>query len=238
MKFEGLAGTLAAALAMAELALDDKSNVAALAMVRIGARDGGCEFVVDALDRRIAVNVPVTVTAAGEASARCASLSGVLARLPAGKQVQLGSDGDDVVVSAGRSRFRIRGLPFDRLPQSAVLETATAEFSLAREEVLRLIRSGFAAADGETRQNLNGVFFHCVDTTLCAVATDGARLALANVPLPVGSENMPNVIIPNKALDIITKLLKRKDAPENVTLRISDRLFEILLPDLLKLTSN
>jgi DNA polymerase-3 subunit beta len=241
VKIETTAGTLAAALSMAELALDDKSNIEALKMARVSAKDDRCELVVDALDRRVVASAPVTVLERGEAAARCVSLAGVLAGLRPDQAVRLVRDGDDVVVSAGRSRFRIPGLPLDNLPQSAELEAAAAEFSLDLEDMLHLIEAtSYAASDEETRYYLNGIYLHITGTTpaptLRAVASDGNRLAQADLPPPAGAEDMPGIIIPRKTITIVAKLLKRKGAPESVTLRVSDRLLELSLPDL-KLTS-
>jgi hypothetical protein len=231
MKIETPAGTLAAALSMAELALDDKSNIAALGMVRLAAGGDRVELVVDALDRRVAINVPVSVIESGEACARCISLAGVFAKLRPDQAVRLVRDDDDVVISAGRSRFRIPGLPIDNQPQSAELQHAMAEFSLDAEDVLHLIEStGYAASDEETRYYLNGVYLHTAGTTtapiLRAAANDGNRLAQADLPLLAGVENMPGIIVPNKTIAVVAKLLKRKHVPESITLRISDRQLE------------
>ena len=131
------------------------------------------EFVVDALDRRVVASAPVTVLERGEAAARCISLAGVLAGLRPDQAVRLVRDGDDVVISAGRSRFRIPGLPLDNLPQSAELEAASAEFSLDAEDVLHLIEAtSYAASNEETRYYFNGVYLHIAGTPprrrLCA----------------------------------------------------------------------
>ena len=241
LKFEAAAGSLATALSAAELTLDDRSIIKGLEMVRITTQADRVELVVDALDCRVAISEPVTVLEPGEASARCVSVAGVLAKLRPDQTVRLARDGDDVVINAGRSRFRIPGLPLDQLPQSAVLEAAAAEFSLDREDALHLIEgTNYAASSEETRYYLNGIYLHAAGTakapTLRSVASDCNRLAQAEVPLPAGAETMPGVIVPNKTIAILTKLFKRKDAPESVTLRISDRLLELVLPDL-RLTS-
>ena len=208
-------------------------------MARIAAGSDRVELVVDALDRRVVASAPVTVLERGEAAARCISLVGVLAGLRPDQAVRLASDGDDVVVSAGRSRFRIPGLPLDNLPQSAELEAASAEFSLDVEDALHLIEAtSYAASNEETRYYFNGVYLHIVGPTtapiLRAVASDGNRLAQADLPLPAGAEDMPGIIIPRKTIAIIAKLLKRKRV--SITLRVSDRLLELSLSDL-KLTS-
>jgi DNA polymerase III subunit beta len=209
-------------------------------MVRIVAQDH-VVFIVDSLDRRVRVNAAATIIEPGETAARCVSLAGVLAGLRPDQAVRLVRDDDDIVINAGRSRFRIPGLPLERLPQSAELQRAMVEFALDVEHALHLVEAtAYAASDEETRYYLNGVYLHSAGTTtaptLRGVATDGHRLAQVDLLLPAGAKDMPGVIIPNKTIAIIAKLLKRKHVPESITLQISDRLLELSLPDV-KLTS-
>src|SRR5215471_12793850 len=136
MKLESTAGTLAATLSVVELALDSRPVIEALGMVRLTARDDRVEFVSDALDRRGAASVPVSVIETGEALGRCVSLSGVLARLRPEQAVRLARNENNVVITAGRSRFKIPGTSFDLLPRStAPADAATAEFSLAAKDM-------------------------------------------------------------------------------------------------------
>jgi DNA polymerase-3 subunit beta len=237
MKLDSTAGTLAAALFSAELALDDRSNIEALKMVRLAVKDDRAEFTVDALDRRVVASVPVSVIEAGEALARCVSLTGVLAKLRPDQTVRLVRNENNVLITAGRSRFKIPGLSLDLLPQSAAPVDAAVEFSLATKDMLHLIEAtSYAASNEETRYYLNGIFLHVVGNaetrTLRSVATDGHRFAQIDLPLPAGAGNMPAVIVPSKTVDIVVKLLRRKGVAESVKLRVSSRLFELSLPDL------
>jgi DNA polymerase-3 subunit beta len=240
MKLESTAGTLAAALSSAELALDDRSNIEALKMARLTVENDRVEFTVDALDRRVAANVPVSVIETGEALARCVSLTGVLAKLRSDQTVQLVRNKDNVVITAGRSRFKIPGLSLDLLPHPAAPADNVVEFSLATKDMLRLIEAtSYAASIEETRYYLNGIFLHIGNAetrTLRSVATDGHRFAQIDLSLPTSAGNMPGVIVPSKTANIIVKLLRRKNVAASVKLRVSSRLFELSLPDL-RLTS-
>jgi DNA polymerase-3 subunit beta len=241
MKLESTAGALAAGLFSAELALDDRSNIEALKMVRLTVKDDRVEFVVDCLDRRVAASAPVSVIEAGEALARCVSLTGVLAKLRSDQTVRLVRNEDNVVVTAGRSRFKIPGLSLDLLPQSAAPADTAAEFSLATKDMLRLVEAtSYAASEEETRYYLNGIFLHVGGNTetrtLRGVATDGHRFAQIDLSLPPSAGNMPGVIVPSKTANIVVKLLRRKNVAASVKLRVSSRLFELSLPDL-RLTS-
>jgi DNA polymerase-3 subunit beta len=232
VKFEATAGALSTALDAAALALDDRVIIAALSMVRITAQDD-VVFAVDSLDRRIATNAAATITEPGETSARCTALAGVLSGLNPNRIVTIETSGDGIVVRSGKSRFAIAGLPIDMLPQSGELADPGASFDLDADQLRRMFEvCEHAMSTEETRYYLNGLYFHIADKTLRGVATDGHRLAWLDLPLSAGADAMPGVIIPARIVAILIKLLKRKPIPDKVSLRLSDRLVEVLLPNL------
>ena len=82
----------------------------------------------------------------------------------------------------------------------------------------------------ETRYYLNGIYLHFSDTTnLTAVATDGHRLALSQMKPPSGSESMPAIIIPRKAVSELRKLLD--DEPQEVEVKLSETRAEFCVGD-------
>src|SRR5258707_6607018 len=111
-------------------------------------------------------------------------------RLPEGAEIVVEAWGDRAVlaIGAGRSRFTLQTLPESDFPDLAAGEM-THSFKLAAAELKRLIdKTQFAISTEETRYYLNGIYFHAAGTaqapTLRAVATDGHRLPLPDLPLP------------------------------------------------------
>ncbi len=95
-------------------------------------------------------------------------------------------------------------------------------------EMIRFIRP--AVSTEETRYYLNGAYFHNVmgggeAPKLRLVATDGHRLNLDEVDLPAGAEYLPGVIVPRKALDVVSVMLKDREtveiaaSPQSITYR-------------------
>ena len=84
------------------------------------------------------------------------------------------------------------------------------EFSIEAVDLANLIdNTKFAISSEETRYYLNGIFLHVPEDKkdkLRAVATDGHRLAQAEVPVPEGAENMPGIILPRKAVSEVKKI--------------------------------
>jgi DNA polymerase-3 subunit beta len=85
-------------------------------------------------------------------------------------------------------------------------------------------RTQFAISTEETRYYLNGIFVHTIESDgklkLRAVATDGHRLARADVEAPSGSEGLPGIIIPRKTVGELQKLVDNPEAM--VTVEVSD----------------
>ena len=94
----------------------------------------------------------------------------------------------------------------------------------AKQLAALIERTQFAISTEETRYYLNGIFLHTIEDDgklyLRAVATDGHRLARAQSEAPAGSEGMPGVIMPRKAVGEIQKLVEEPDSA--VTIELSD----------------
>jgi DNA polymerase-3 subunit beta len=84
-------------------------------------------------------------------------------------------------------------------------------------------KSKFAISTEETRYYLNGIYLHDVTNDdakmLRAVATDGHRLAQAQLSCPEGAAGMPGIIVPRKTVLELIKLLE--DIEEDVEVALS-----------------
>jgi DNA polymerase-3 subunit beta len=81
----------------------------------------------------------------------------------------------------------------------------------------------FAISTEETRYYLNGIYLHDVDSGpyLRAVATDGHRLAQAQLARPEGAQGIPGVIVPRKTVLELGKLLDSAEGEVNISLSTS-----------------
>ena len=138
----------------------------------------------------------------------------IVRKLPEGAQVVLESSGDRAVLAirAGRSRFTLQTLPESDFPDLTAGDM-THKFTLAAADLKRLIdKTQFAISTEETRYYLNGIYLHAAGSgksaTLRAVATDGHRLAQADLPVPAGAAGMPGVIVPRKTVSEVQRLIE------------------------------
>ncbi|TJX00010.1 MAG: DNA polymerase III subunit beta, partial [Mesorhizobium sp.] len=132
--------------------------------------------------------------------------------------------GNAMTVTSGRSSFRLQCLPQSDFPELSA-GSFSHIFRLDSVALKGLIeKTQFAISTEETRYYLNGIYLHTHDADgklkLRSVATDGHRLARAEIDAPAGSEGMPGIIIPRKTVSELQKLVDDPDIA--VTTELSD----------------
>ena len=196
-----------------------------LANVLFRAADGRVELRATDLDIEVTEAVPAMVGQAGTTTVPAHTLYEIVRKLADGAEVRLETDGNEQMqLISGRSRFNLACLSPDSFPD---LKSGafTHSFALPAGTLRELIeRTQFAISNEETRYYLNGIYLHTVEAKdgplLRAVATDGHRLARADVAAPGGSVGMPGIIIPKKTVGEVQKLLEGDDG--EVTVEVSD----------------
>ena len=104
-------------------------------------------------------------------------------------------------------------------------------YTLMKEDLARLIdKTRFAISTEETRYYLNGLYLHTISeggqVWLRSVATDGHRLALAEMLAPEGSAGGPGVIVPRKTVDQVRRLLDDGSGPVDIQVSAAKVRFE------------
>jgi DNA polymerase III subunit beta len=170
------------------------------------------------LDLEIFEQAPANVEQSGATTVPAHMLHDIVRKLPDGSEVSLGLDQEAsrLRITTGRSRFFLQTLPDSDFPDITTGEF-THTFRIPARELGALIdHTQFAISTEETRYYLNGIFFHAVEDDgklmLRAVATDGHRLARAQSEAPAGSEGMPGIIVPRKAVGEIQKIIDDPDS--------------------------
>ena len=215
---------LVKALAHVHRVVERRNTIPILANVLIRAGKGGLELKATDLDLEIIETVPAEVKQASATTVPAHMIYDIVRKLPEGAQVELQAGGDraSLQVRAGRSRFTLQALPETDFPDLAAGELPH-KFKLASKDLKRLVdKTQFAISTEETRYYLNGIYLHTVEdkgTKLRAVATDGHRLAQAEMPAPKGATGMPGVIVPRKTVAEAQRLIE--DAGEEVGVELS-----------------
>jgi len=176
------------------------------------------------LDLEVTEGAPARVERGGATTVPAYLLYDIVRKLPEGAEVMLNTDenGSGMSVVAGRSTFRLQCLPQSDFPELSA-GSFSHTFEIGSSALKGLIdKTQFAISTEETRYYLNGIYLHAHETEgqlkLRSVATDGHRLARAEIDAPGGSEGMPGIIIPRKTVGELQKLLDLPDVVVNVEL--------------------
>ncbi len=213
------------ALGHVQNVVERRNTIPILSNVLLSAEDGTLSLSATDLDMEIIDETEARVSQAGQITAPAHTLYEIVRKLPDGAEVELAYASDDprLQVTAGRSRFSLPVLPSGDFPVMSA-EGLGSRFVMETKALIRLIdNTRFAMSSEETRYYLCGLYLHTVvedgATRLRAVATDGHRLALAEMPAPEGAAGAPGVIIPRKTVAEVRRLLD--DAGESVEVQIS-----------------
>lgn len=138
--------------------------------------------------------------------------------LPENATIELYQEKEKVILASGRSRFSLSTLPAHQFP-NVESQTGYLAFTIPHYQFKQLLqRTYFAMAQQDVRYYLNGLLLEVFENQLCAVATDGHRLALNATTLSTQAEKKIQVIIPRKGIIELLRLLEDKEQDVGVTL--------------------
>jgi DNA polymerase III subunit beta len=206
--------------------VERRNTIPILSNVLLSANGGSLEMKATDLDLEVTEAVAAQFDQGGATTVPAHLLYDIVRKLPDGSEVMLRTDdgGSAMTVTSGRSNFRLQCLPQSDFPELSA-GTFSHTFRIDASDLKALIeKTQFAISTEETRYYLNGIYLHTIESNgalkLRSVATDGHRLARAEVEAPSGSEGMPGIIVPRKTVAELQKLV---DDPELVvTVELSD----------------
>lgn len=206
--------------------VERRNTIPILSNVLLTADGASLEMKATDLDLEVTEATAANIEQAGATTVPAHLLYDIVRKLPEGAEVMLKLDenGNSMTVVSGRSSFRLQCLPQADFPELSA-GTFSHIFRMDSAALKGLVeKTQFAISTEETRYYLNGIYFHTHEEDgtlkLRAVATDGHRLARAEIEAPAGAEGMPGIIVPRKTVSELQKLV---DDPEiAVTVELSD----------------
>ncbi|RWO91655.1 DNA polymerase III subunit beta [Mesorhizobium sp.] len=206
--------------------VERRNTIPILSNVLLSAEGATLEMKATDLDLEVTEATPAKVERGGATTVPAHLLYDIVRKLADGAEVMLKTDedGNAMTVTSGRSSFRLQCLPQSDFPELSA-GSFSHIFRLDSVALKGLIeKTQFAISTEETRYYLNGIYLHTHDADgklkLRSVATDGHRLARAEIEAPAGSEGMPGIIIPRKTVSELQKLVDDPDIA--VTTELSD----------------
>src|SRR5205809_5881670 len=205
--------------------VERRNTIPILGNVLVRAENAKLSLKATDLDLEVIETLAAEVATAGSTTVPAHMFYDIVRKLPDGSQIVLEATGDRAVLAirAGRSRFTLQTLPESDFPDLAAGDM-THKFTLAAADLKKLIdKTQFAISTEETRYYLNGIYLHTSgsgkNATLRAVATDGHRLAQAELPVPTGATGMPGIIVPRKTVTEVQRLIE--DSQAEVAIELS-----------------
>ncbi len=144
---------------------------------------------------------------AGEITVPARKLVDICKSLPDNANINLCTDNQKMIIKSGRSRFTLSTLPAGDFP-CAEDNANTLRFALQQGQLKRLIDAvAFSMAQQDVRYYLNGMLLEVASDHVRSVATDGHRLALCTLSVPVEGTALRQAILPRKGVLELARFL-------------------------------
>ncbi len=212
MKFIIDRETLLRPLLIVRGVIEQRQTLPVLSNLLITARDGVLVFTATDSEVELEARVAVDDWDGGETTVPARKFIDICQALPGQAKVEFGLDSDNKVhIRSGRSRFTLTTIPASDFPTTDEVADES-EFTIAQSDLKRLIDlTQFAMARQDVRYYLNGLLFEVTPQQVKAVATDGHRLAVAQLDAETGVEESKSIIIPRKGVIELARLLTGED---------------------------
>lgn len=176
-------------------------------------------FTATDMEIEILAQLPNPIEEEGQATIPARKLLDICRALPPNADIRLEADDSKTLLKSSKSRFSLSNLPVSEFPN---LSDPAIHLSLklpARDLKGLIDATQFAMAHQDVRYYLNGLLLEFHPDSLTAVATDGHRLAMDHLDVPVHVAEAQQYILPRKGVLEIGKLLD--DSEEAIELSVS-----------------
>ena len=210
---------LLTALQRVQGVVEKRNTMPQLSNILLEAKPEGVDVIATDLEIGMRGLYKATVKEPGSITLSARKLFEILKELPESEIELTVGDNNWATLKAGKSQFKIVGLPSSDYPALPAIEREGLT-PVAGAGLLELIRKTlFAVGDNDARYILNGLLVTLLagekKTTLRLVGTDGHRLAMAEQEVgAAGAKDAPKevkAIIPKKAAFEMRRLLEEGD---------------------------
>jgi len=165
----------------------------------------------------------------GDTTVPSRKLVDIVRNLPDGSDVRFKLSGDRCVVTAGRGRYVLGTLPAADFP-SIQMDAERRELEVEEGSIKRVFeKTAFAMAQQDVRYYLNGMLLEVDSRGICAVATDGHRLARFHLDLDLDFEERFSAIIPYKTVMEMRRQFGTGSSP--AVLRVAEKTVQFVVGD-------
>jgi DNA polymerase-3 subunit beta len=167
------------------------------------------------LDVSMITNLPVKVIEKGAITVPAKTFVEIIRESPE-TEIEVSSTDTRVEIKIEKGNYKLSGLPKDDFPKIPEVKKGM-QIKIPGTDITKMIRKTiFAISTDETRPALNGVLWQTKGEWMQMVATDGHRLAKISMKNKKLKGLNEDVIIPPKALNLLTKLVGEKEVDVGV----------------------
>ena len=219
MKIQIAREDLLTALQRVQGVVEKRNTMPILANILLEAKPEGLDIMATDLEIGMRGLYKATVLETGSVTFSARTLFDILKEIKQSEIELTVGDNHWVTVKAGKSQFRVVGLPSKDYPALPAIEREGL-MALPAGGLLQLLKKTvFAVGEKDTRYVLNGLLITLIPSggavTIRLVGTDGHRLAWAEQEITPDKQTIPasetKVIIPKKAAIEIRRLLEEDD---------------------------
>ena len=219
MKIHVAREDLLTALQRVQGVVEKRNTMPILANILLEAKAEGLDIVATDLEIGMRGLYKATVDEPGSVTFSARTLFDILKEVRHSDIEITVAENNWVTVKAGKSQFRVVGLPSKDYPALPAIERE-GMLSIPAQGLLRLLKKTvFAVGEKDTRYVLNGLLISLIPAgkhvTIRLVGTDGHRLGWAEQEVTPDKSAIPSselkVIIPKKAAIEIRRLLEEDD---------------------------
>ena len=219
MKFEVTRDVLLDPLLAVQGVVERRQTLPILANVLLCVKDGTLSVTATDMEIELVAETGLETPDGGETTVPARKLVDICRTLDREAKLSFAVDDQKVMLRSGRSRFTLSTLPASEFPATDA-PANDLQLELAQTDLKRLIDlTQFAMAQQDVRYYLNGLLLEIGDGYLRAVATDGHRLAAADISLDTGVGAEPRqIIVPRKGVLEMQRLLGSGEAQVQLTI--------------------
>ena len=214
MKFSIARETLQSGLKAVASAIPTRTTLPVLSNILMEGTGDVVRLSATDLDISVVLTIPADVSEEGAVTVpakKVVQISQVLEDAP----VKVSTDGAQVEIKGGRSKFKLFGLAEDEFPAFPEVDFSSSWTMTAGNLQSLIKRTSFAVSTEESRPILNGVFWRISTNESLMVATNGHRLAKMTQKVDAGAlSDELDLIVPPKALQQVQKLYGSEDELE------------------------
>src|SRR5215831_1791993 len=191
--------------------IERRQTMPVLGNILLSASNGQLSMTATDLEVELVAVTDVELQQPGDITVPGRKLADIIRALPDKAQVTFNSDGDRATIRSGKSRFALATLPASDFPTVEDIHSRQT-LKISQADLRRLIeRTQFSMAQQDVRYYLNGLLLEVDPKSIRAVATDGHRLALAQIETAKENPAAIQVIIPRKAVLELQRLATSND---------------------------